>query len=497
MKNHHITITLIVYNKSIIQNKLYFTGGNIMNNNYNEEEKTNPTPIVVKTVNNNENPYYKVNSNNQNQDYNYNYGKKPKKRGMGGIIALTICCCIVFSSIFGVGGGLIVYNIMSNQESVQSGTKNDTPASVIKQAVDSLNNNGTDTNDAIVNATAFAKDTVVEITTETVQTNMFYGEYVTEGAGSGVVITEDGYIITCAHVVDGASSVTITLTDGIKYNAAVIGKDKQTDIAVLKITTDVSLTSAVVGNSDNLLLGEPAIAIGNPLGTLGGSVSNGIISALDREITVEGNSYNLLQTNAAINPGNSGGGLFNINGELIGIVNAKSSGSTIEGLGFAIPINYAIDIAEQLMDNGYIMGRPRLGINIFQFNANSSYTNIRNSEFAALLNYLDEYGIYFLEYSGEQTGDLQFGDRLIAIDGTPISGLADVTLMLQDLYTVGDEIEITVVRKTIEGRNVSSKLEHVTLTLVESTPEETVETPQQGSMTEGIPPELYDLIPRG
>ena len=497
MKNHHITITLIVYNKSIIQNKLYFTGGNIMNNNYNEEEKTNPNPIVVKTVTNNENPYNKINSNVPPQDFNYNYNyKKPKKRGMGGIIALTICCCIVFSSIFGVGGGLIVYNILSNQESSQTGVKTDINApSVIKQAVDSLNNNGTDTNDAIVNATAFAKDTVVEITTETVQTNMFYGNYVTEGAGSGVVITEDGYIITCAHVIDGASAVTVTLTNGTKYDAKIIGKDTQTDIAVIKIEPENSLISAIVGNSDSLVLGEPAIAIGNPLGMLGGSVSNGIISALDREITVEGNSYKLLQTNAAINPGNSGGGLFNINGELIGVVNAKSSGSTIEGLGFAIPINYAIDIAEQLMDKGYITGRPVLGVNIFNYTANSSYMEIRNSEFAAILNYLDDYGVYFLEYSLGQTGDLQFGDRIIAIDGTPVSALANVKALLQDNYSVGDEVEITVVRKTIEGRNVSSKLEIVALTLIESAPaEESV--PPSGSIEEYFGEDIQDWFPQ-
>ena len=450
-----------------------------MNNNYNnennnqEQEKNTTEPIVVKTISNNENPYYKLNQNNQvPNNNNYGYNKVQKKRGNGGLIAIMICCCIVFSSLFGVGGGFIVYNYMSSNESVQSNSVKSPNESVIKQSVSSLENLGTDTNDAIVNATAFAKDTVVEITTETVQTNFFYGEYVTEGAGSGVIITEDGYIITCAHVVTGASAVTVTMTNGIKYDAKVIGEDNQTDIAVLKITADVTLPSAVIGNSDGLVLGEPAIAIGNPLGTLGGSVSNGIISALDREITIDGQSYKLLQTNAAINPGNSGGGLFNVSGELVGVVNAKSSGSTIEGLGFAIPINYAISIAEELMSNGYISGRPVLGVNVFNFTANSSYMDIRNSEFAAMLNYLDEFGVYFLEYTLGQSGDLQFGDRIIAIDGTPVSALADMKALLQDSYKVGDEVEITVVRKTIEGRKVSSKFEYVNLTLVESAPEE-------------------------
>ena len=455
-----------------------------MNNNYDnennnqEQEKNTTEPIVVKTVKNNENPYYKLNANSNQTTPVYNYNREPKRRGNRGLIAVMICCCIVFSSLFGVGGGLIVYNYMSNGESVQSNAGNPPSESVIKQSVSSLENLGTDTNDAIVNATAFAKDTVVEITTETVQTNFFYGEYVTEGAGSGVIITEDGYIITCAHVVTGASAVTVTMTNGLKYDAKVIGEDSQTDIAVLKITADEIFPSAVVGNSDGLVLGEPAIAIGNPLGTLGGSVSNGIISALDREITIDGQSYKLLQTNAAINPGNSGGGLFNVNGELVGVVNAKSSGSTIEGLGFAIPINYAIGIAEELMSNGYISGRPVLGVNVFNFTANSSYMDIRNSEFAALLNYLDEFGVYFLEYTLAQEGGMQFGDRIIAIDGTPVSVLADMKALLQESYKVGDEVEITVVRKTIEGRKVSSKLEYVKLTLIESAPGETVTEPQ-------------------
>lgn len=435
-------------------------------NNYTQTPDTSSqTPIVVKTVSDNENPYNKIN----NQDY----GKKRKTRNIsGGMIAILICCSILFSTIFGIGGGLIVFNYMSNNNSQTSGSNAQPNNSVIKQAVESLNNQGTDTYDAIVNATAFAKDTVVEISTETVQTNMFYGQYITEGAGSGVIITEDGYIITCAHVVEGASAVTVVMTDGIKYDAKVIGQDKQTDIAVLKINSDNNFPSAIVGNSDNIVLGEAAIAIGNPLGTLGGSVSNGIISALDREIKIDGQNYKLLQTNAAINPGNSGGGLFNINGELIGIVNAKSSGNIIEGLGFAIPINDAVKIAEELMTNGYISGRPRLGVNVYEFNANSSYLTIRNSEFAALLNYIDEYGVYFLEYDGTQTGDLQFGDRIIAMNGTPVSTFADISSLLQDEFTVGDEIEITVVRKTIEGRSTTSKLEYVKLTLVESAPQQ-------------------------
>lgn len=180
---------------------------------------------------------------------------------------------------------------------------------------------------------------MVEVTTEAVTTNAFFGQYVQSGAGSGVIITEDGYIITNNHVVSGASQVTVRTSDGTEYPATVVGADSKTDIAVLKIEA-TGLTPAVVGDSDSLQVGEFTLAVGNPLGELGGTVTDGIISALDREVTVENQTMNLLQTNAAVSPGNSGGGLFNERGELIGIVNAKSSGQNAEGLGLRDPCQH-------------------------------------------------------------------------------------------------------------------------------------------------------------
>ena len=195
-----------------------------------------------------------------------------------------------------------------------------------------------------------ADDSVVSITTESVTNDMWMQNYVTQGAGSGVIIQSDGYIITCEHVVEGARKITVTTKDGKEYNATLIGSDADQDIAVIKIDA-TGLTAATYGDSSKLEVGDTAVVIGNPLGRLSGTVTTGIISALDRKINIEGREMTLLQTDASINPGNSGGGMFDKSGNLIGIVEAKSTGSDIDGLGFATPINTAAKIAKELIEN--------------------------------------------------------------------------------------------------------------------------------------------------
>ena len=165
-------------------------------------------------------------------------------------------------------------------------------------------------------------NSVVEINIETQGTIYGYYTYTQQGNGSGVIISKDGYILTNNHVINGANKIQVTLRDGTKYDAELIGKDSKTDVAIIKINAN-HLTPAILGDSSTLTVGELAIAIGNPLGQLGGTVTDGIISALEREIKLENSTMNLIQTNAAINPGNSGGGLFNANGELVGVVVAK------------------------------------------------------------------------------------------------------------------------------------------------------------------------------
>lgn len=287
--------------------------------------------------------------------------KKPKKPRQPGkpvsltrkSLALLIALCVVVSALFGFGGSYLA-NALNGGHSGSSKT-----ASVSKNGYKLEDATGSKM--TVQEVTNKTKDSVVEIKTESVSADAWMQQYVTEGAGSGVVMTADGYIMTNNHVIDGASKITVTTSDDKEYEAKLVGTDSITDIAVLKISAK-NLTPATYGNSDQLAVGDMAVAIGNPLGELGGTVSAGIISALDRELAIDGKTMTLLQTDASINPGNSGGGLFNGDGQLIGIVVAKSSGSNVEGLGFAIPINKAADVAQQLMDKGYVSDQPSTGM---------------------------------------------------------------------------------------------------------------------------------------
>ena len=284
---------------------------------------------------------------------------------------------------------------------------------------------------------------VVVITTEQVVYSQWswYGQnQVESGAGSGVIISSDGYILTCAHVVDGASTITVTIGDK-DYTATLVGEDTTSDIAVIKIDAD-GLTPATVGNSDSLKVGQSVMAVGNPLGELGGTVTGGMISALNRSVTIQGsssvNTMSLIQMDASVSPGNSGGGLFNMNGELVGIVNAKSSSSDAEGLGFAIPINDAIKVAQELLENGYVTGRSYLGI---------TYLAVTDAQTASQLG-VNAYGVYVVEVvkggPAEKAG-LQAGDRIVSVDGTEIASKDDLGTLMQK-HTAGDTLSITIAR---------------------------------------------------
>ena len=193
-----------------------------------------------------------------------------------------------------------------------------------------------------------ASASVVEIYTESVGRGVFLRQFVTSGSGSGVVISADGRIVTCSHLIDRARKSTVRMNNGTEYTATLVGQDRANDLAVVKIDAK-GLKPATYGDSSRVVTGELAVAIGNPLGRLGGSVTEGIISAPGRNIEMGGQVMNLLQTSAAVNPGNSGGGLFNRYGELIGVVSAKSSGTGIEGIGFAIPSNKVKSVAATLV----------------------------------------------------------------------------------------------------------------------------------------------------
>jgi serine protease Do len=287
---------------------------------------------------------------------------------------------------------------------------------------------------------AKVQDTVVEIRTETTVTSAYYGDYVQSGAGSGVIVSQDGLILTCDHVITGAGTITVVLTDGREFVAEVYGEDSWSDLALIKIDATglpaaempAAATKDDVTYKSYLAVGEEVIAIGNPLGELGGSVSNGIISALGRNVNVEGVPMTLMQTNAAVNPGNSGGGLFNMYGELIGIVNAKSTGDSVEGIGFAIPVSDAIVIYKQLYSQGYVSGRPYLGL-YFEETTNG----------LKIISY---------DYNSElpEGKSIQNGDMLYSVDGkviTSFSGLKNVLAKKK----VGDTVVIQIERYERRG----------------------------------------------
>lgn len=356
--------------------------------------------------------------------------KKAQKKKRHGALVAAMAFTILLSGTIGFAGGYLGNQIAGNVNT-SSGNK------VIYQSVERTSTNSSNKGTEALSVADVAKltaDSVVEIRTESVRNGQFMQQYISEGAGSGVIVTANGYIVTNNHVIDGASKITVRLKNGDTYNATLVGKDSKTDIAVIKIDAS-NLTAAVYGDSSKLVVGETAIAIGNPLGELGGTVTSGIISALDRSITIDGETMTLLQTNAAINPGNSGGGLFNEYGELIGIVNAKSSGSDIEGLGFAIPINTAKTVIEEIMENGYVSGRISLGLTV---------VDIADTE-TAMAYRVSKTGVYVSAVNNE-TSEFQAGDRIVSFNGESIDDAETLTAAINKCK-VGDTVPVIVERR--------------------------------------------------
>ena len=328
---------------------------------------------------------------------------------------------------------------------------------------------------AIVNAAAKASPSVVAITTEVVTYGGFYGNYVSEGAGSGVIYSDNGYIITNNHVIENADTVRVTLVNGDTYDAKVIGADAITDIAVLKI--EATGLCAAIPNTEALQVGQPVIAIGNPMGTLSGTVTSGIVSALSRTISVEGIPMELLQFDAAVSPGNSGGGLFDINGNLIAIVNAKSSGNGVEGISFAIPVTRALEITKQFIQQGYISGRPTLKVGTESITS-TNYESFRDSalwQYATIGTRVYP-GVYVTEVDNviyeSDDSVFAFGDRITQIGNTEIEDQSYLTAALS-AYKIGDTVTVQVARLTeassIFGSGYTYKYITITVVLQEDT----------------------------
>ena len=359
---------------------------------------------------------------------------KPPRKGRRTLLRVLACVGVVALGFGGGIGGAVLASrtgLTGNQVVVQQ---------VQRDTSDAANANSTGGESmSLQQISSVVSPSVVAITTEQMSGSQtwFGGYYVQSGAGSGVIISQDGYILTCAHVVDGATSVKVQLQNGETYDASIVGSDATSDIAVIKIEA-TGLTPAVIGDSDALAVGETVVAVGNPLGTLSNTVTDGIISALNREVTVEDNDMTLLQTNASISPGNSGGGLFNANGELIGVVNAKSSYSEAEGIGFAIPIDSAMEIAQQLIENGAVI-RPALGVKIL---------DVMDANTANQLG-VSATGVYVVEVTaggGAEAAGVQVGDRIIAVDDTAVSSSNSVKSYLADKQ-VGDTVNLQVERE--------------------------------------------------
>lgn len=395
-----------------------------------------------------------------------NYGKKDKKNKksggkraafiVGAALTLALSC-----GLGGVAGFFAASFVKTEGQGGSSSASGQTPTATINKVTTIIENTATNQATDLSKATAIAHPSVVII--DIYSSEEYEKVNQPSGSGSGVIWTSDGYIVTCNHVVEGASIIKVTLEDGSVYPAQIIGTDSKTDLAVIKIAASESLTPTIVRGTD-LILGETVIAIGNPLGVLGGTVTSGILSALERNITVEGQSMTLLQTDAAINSGNSGGGLFDINGSLVGIVNAKSTGSTVEGLGYAIPITTVTTVANEIVEHGYVTGRPQLGITVVGV-TESNYSYLFG---AGYYPELEQYatktqkdgwgftrrvvvpGVYVIDTSlvvGYEDGSdtLLYGDKILYVGETEIDESTDVKTALSD-YSASDTVSLTILR---------------------------------------------------
>lgn len=376
------------------------------------------------------------------QNYYGGYAEPPKKKKEPQYVTRKfLVVSLIFAMIFSAAIGAGAYALAM---STFGGT-------TIDKTINTTNYNlaqNTGSTLAVQEIVAKNENSVVAIVTESVTTDIWLRQYVTEGAGSGVIISEDGYIVTNNHVIKGASNIRVTLHDGTEANASLISADEQTDLAVIKIEK-TGLIPATFGDSDKLCVGDMAIAIGNPLGTLAGSATEGIISGLEREITLDGKTMILIQTSASINPGNSGGGLFDQYGNLIGIVVAKSAGSEVEGLGFAIPGNLAQKVTASLIENGYVDGRPAAGINIIDLTDASK----------AMQYGVQITGVYITEVTGDNAklAGLEAGDMIYYLDDVKITSSSQLVNLIQR-HEIGDEVTFTIVRKN-ELHEISVVLE--------------------------------------
>ena len=367
--------------------------------------------------------------------------KQKKKRTWPKVVALCLVCAIL-----GCAGGAAVSGYFLHQRQVAENTTTLYESNRVPTQVEVVKAN-TGKQLSLEEIYASWVNSTVGISTEIVTTNLF-GQPVSAGAaaGSGFVISEDGYIVTNYHVIEGASTIKVTFFDGTVYDATLIGGEQSNDIAVLKIEAE-GLTPVIIGNSDDLHVGQTVTAIGNPLGELTFSQSAGIVSAKDREITLsDGLTINMIQTDCTINSGNSGGPLFNIYGEVVGITSAKYSNNgsyseaTIEGIGFAIPMNDVVSLIKDIVEHGYVTGKPNVGILLDEVDEGALRYGIPDGASVEAV----------LEGSCGDTAGLQEGDIITAVDDTSITSVSQLQNTVKK-YRAGDSVTFTVYR---DGRTL-------------------------------------------
>ena len=365
--------------------------------------------------------------------------KKKRPRWIA-VVALVLCCSVL-SALCGAGGVMLMQNL---QEEEQKETTN-TPEEQVSQLLQGNRENTVleiveiDTGKLMTPAEVYAANVRSTVGITTSITTTFWGYQSTSAAsGSGFIISADGYILTNYHVIEDSNSICVSMYDGDSYDAKLIGYDESNDIAVLKIEAE-GLSPVILGDSDNLNVGDSVVAIGNPLGELTFTLTTGAVSAKDREVTFSGNiTMNLLQTDCAINSGNSGGALFNLYGEVIGVTNAKysssSSGASIDNIGFAIPINSVMHIVESIIEKGYV-SKPYLGISVLDVSEESQ-----------------QYGVpagvairEVAENSPAAKAGLRRGDVITAVDGVAMTSNELVRFVSQ--VAVGQQLTFTVYRQ--------------------------------------------------
>ena len=381
--------------------------------------------------------------------------QKPKKRYLG----LMITVLALVAALLGSIGGAVAMRCIIDMKNVSLAEEEAAPpaevlapteempvqeeAVVEHQLPEQLDRKDLGKNLTPVEVYEQTVNSVVGIKTEGT-TNVFGQEAVSASAGSGFILTADGYVITNCHVVGDADTISVDLYNGESYQAELIGMDSSFDIAVLKIEAE-GLVPVGIGDSDELKVGEEVAAIGNPLGELTFTMTTGIVSALDREINTDGNPQNMIQTNAAINSGNSGGPLFDMDGNVIGVTTAKysgtsTSGATIEGLGFAIPINTAMKVAYDLVEHGYVRDQAYLGVTVSTLDSKTAtYYGLPVGPRVEAV----------VEGSCAQKGGIQVGDIILSLDGVETASHPELLAVLKKCKA-GDTVEIVVYRAGAE-----------------------------------------------